>query len=365
MNLNALLEGMVKVNASDLHLKVGAAPVLRINSILRSVDHPPLTVEDIDGVLETIMPARLKDTYETEGAVDFAYTLGKVSRYRVAAFHQRELKGVAIRRISFNVPLLDDLNLPPAIGKLTKLNRGLILVTGVTGSGKSSTLAAMLQEINNSRRDHIVTLEDPIEFVFTDNLCMVNQMEVGADVKSFRLAMSRIMRFDPDIVMVGEMRNSETVAAAIEGSDTGHLVLSTLHTSDAKQTINRILHFFPKDEEELVLEQLALNLRASISQRLLPRSDIKGLIPACELLINTPIVGKLIREGRIDDIQQALKNQDEDMQSFDVSMALLVRDKKIAIETALQYCSDEAGLRRLIRGEKSAGDKGALIGGGF
>ena len=365
MNLNALLEAMVKVEASDLHVKVGAPPTMRINRYLRSVDHPPVTAEQVNEVLEQVLPEHHRRIFETEGAADFAYTLPKVGRYRVAAFHQRGLIGLTFRRVSLVIPPLVDLNLPEAVGKLVHEHRGLILVTGITGSGKSTTLAAMLQEINNTRRYHVVTLEDPIEFVFEDKQCIINQLEVGVDCESFTKAMARVVRFDPDIIMIGEMRNRETVQAAVEAADTGHLVMSTLHTSDAKQTINRILHFFKKEEEEMVLEQLALNLRAIISQRLMSRSDIKGLIPAVELLINTPIVMKLVREGRIEDLQQAMKNRDEEMQSFDVSLALLVRDKKISLDEAVQYCADEPALRRMVRGEFSAGDQGALIGGGF
>ncbi len=365
MNLNSLLEGMVKVSASDLHLKVNSPPILRINTNLRNIDHPILTVEEILQVLDVLLPSRLREDFETEGAVDFAHSIPGVGRYRIAAFHQQGAISIAIRRVSLIIPSLKELHLPIRVYPLVDETRGLILVTGVTGSGKSTTLASMLNEINNTRRDHIVTLEDPIEYLFQENKCLINQVEIGVDCESFRGAMKRVVRFDPDIIMVGEMRSRETVGAAIEAADTGHMVLSTLHTSDAKQTINRILHFFPKEDEDLILEQLAQNLKAIISQRLLPRSDKPGLVPAVELLINVPIVSKLIRKGQIDDIQQALKNQESGMQSFDVSMALLVREEMISMDTAMKYCADVAGLKRMVRGEFSAGDKGGLIGGGF
>ena len=363
MNLEALLDAATKVSASDLHLKLGAPPLLRIDTRLRTIDHPPLTAEELRETADTYVPQRLREQFEMSGCTDFAYSTPAGNRFRFAVFHQRGAVSFAIRRINPTAPLLQDLNLPPAVANLLNLNRGFVLVTGVTGSGKSTTLAALIQEINISRREHIVTVEDPIEYMFRDEKAVINQMEVGTDCDSFRNIMQHIVRFDPDIIMLGEMRNRDTVEAAIAAADTGHLVLSTLHTSDAKQTINRILHFFEKDEEQLILEQLSLNLRAIISQRLLPRSDVKGRIPAIELLMNTPIVSKLIREGRIAEIQQALKNRDADMQTFDISLALLVRENKISLEVGLKNCADEAGMRRMIRGDFSADDKSGLIGG--
>lgn len=363
MNLEALLDATAKVGASDLHLKLGAPPQLRIDTRLRSVEHPPLTAEELSEAANTYIPPRLREQFETTGCVDFAHTTPAGGRFRFAVFHQRGVISLAIRRINPVPPLLQDLNLPPAVANLLNLNRGFVLVTGVTGSGKTTTLAALIQEVNISRREHIVTIEDPIEYIFKDDKAIINQMEVGSDCDSFRGIMAHVVRFDPDIIMLGEMRSRDTVEAALAAADTGHLVLSTLHTSDAKQTINRILHFFDKDEEQLILEQLSLNLRAIISQRLLPRSDIKGRVPAIELLINTPIVSKLISEGRIAEIQQALKNRDADMQTFDISLVYLVRDNRISMEVALKNCADESAMRRMIRGDFSADDKSGLIGG--
>jgi twitching motility protein PilT len=363
MNLEALLDATSKVGASDLHLKLGAPPILRIDTQLRQVEHPLLTAEELQEAADTYVPQRQREQFEITGCTDFAYTTPAGGRFRVAVFHQRGAVSFAIRRINPNAPLLQDLNLPPAIANLLKLNRGFVLVTGVTGSGKSTTLAALIQEVNISRREHIVTIEDPIEYIFKDDRSVINQMEVGSDCDSFRGIMTHVVRFDPDIIMLGEMRSRDTVEAALAAADTGHLVLSTLHTSDAKQTINRILHFFNKDEEQLILEQLSLNLRAIISQRLLSRADVKGRVPAIELLINTPIVSKLIGEGRIAELQQALKNRDADMQTFDISIANLVRENRISMEVALKNCADESAMRRMIRGDFSADDKSGLIGG--
>ena len=363
MNLTAILDGMMKVKASDLHLKVDHAPMMRLQGALRPVDHPKLNDEDMKKALDQSMPDRLAPDLEKNGATDFAYSCNG-GRFRVAAFHQRGHISITFRNISMEAPTIESLNLPKPIANLHRNHRGIVLVTGITGSGKSTTLAAMIEQINNTRRDHIVTIEDPIEYIYTDNLCLINQMEVGLDCTSFREIMPHILRFDPDVILVGEMRNRETVQAGLQAADTGHLVFSTLHTSDAKQTVNRILHFFEKQDEELILEQLSLNLRAIISQRLLPRSDIKGRVPACELLLNTPIVTKLIREGRIDDLEQVLKSREGDMRSFDVALALLVQEGKIDEPTGYKYCSDDATLKRMILGDFGAGDVGGLIGGG-
>lgn len=364
MNLNGLLEAMTKLKASDLHLKVEGPPVLRINERLRPVDHPPLTGQDINMVVDQIIPPRLRESFREGGSVDFAYVLPNIGRFRVAVYHQRGQVSMAFRRVNLELPLLDDLNLPPVVKQFLQARRGLLLITGVTGSGKSTTMAAILQQINVTRREHIVTLEDPIEYFFKDKLSIINQLEVGVDCLSFAAAMARVVRFDPDIIMIGEMRDRETVETGLQAADTGHLVLSTLHTSDAKQTINRILNFFTKDEEKLILEQLALNLYAIVSQRLLTRADIAGVIPAVEVLINVPIVSKLIGEGRIEDLQQVLRNQESDMQSFDISLAHMAMEKKISMEVALENTSDESMFRRMLRGESSAGDRSGLIGGG-
>lgn len=361
MNLMRLIEGMFKVNASDLHLKVGLSPVMRVNGRLTPVKHPPLTPEEMREALNEILPPRLHGSFEKDGASDFALDLNTIGRCRVAVFHQRANISMTFRRINPSPPSIEDLNLPPILKQLSDVYRGLILVTGITGSGKSSTLAAIMQRINTSRRAHVVTVEDPIEYLFKDGQCLVNQMEIGVDCPSFDVAMRRILRFDPDIIMVGEMRDRETIETGIEAVDTGHLVFSTLHTSDAKQTINRILHFFEKNEEEMILELLAHNLKCILSQRLLPREDKPGLVPVCEILFNTPIMTKLIIEGRVAEIDQVLKGGEKGMQSFDLALAGMVRAKMISMETALEQCADESSLRRLIRGEFSAGDRAAII----
>ncbi len=362
MNLNGLLTGLSKINGSDLHLKVGAPPIMRVNSVLRPVDHPNIQYEELRSIIDSIVPSQHREYFDRVGAIDFGYTIEGVGRYRMAAFRQRNEVSLVARRISLELPNIADLELPKAVQKLVNETRGMILVTGVTGSGKSTTMAAILNYINQSRREHIVTLEDPIEFVFTDKRSIINQVEIGTDMPTFADGMKHAMRWDPDVIMIGEMRDRVTVEAALAAADTGHMVMSTLHTSDAKQTMNRVLHFFPREDEELILEQLSMNLKAIVSQRLFNRCDIKGLIPCIEFLYNTPIVGKLIREGRISDLDQVLKNRQEDMQSFDVSLALLVRDGKIDQELALQYSTDIASIKRMLRGEFDTSDQQGLIG---
>lgn len=362
LQIDRLIEGMYKVIASDLHLKVGFPPVMRVSSKMTQVKHPPLTDEDMDELVKKIMPEHLQKTFPMEGSTDFAYEIPAIGRCRVAAFHTRGHIGFTLRRISTVIPNLEDLGLPEVVLGFSEISRGLFLVTGITGSGKSTTLAATLNRINNTRRAHIITVEDPIEYLFPDGQCLINQMQVGMDCGTFGKALRQILRCDPDIILIGEMRDRETVETAIEATDTGHMVFSTLHTSDAKQTINRILHFFTPDEEKLVLDMLSMNLHAIISQRLVPRAA-GGMIPACEILINTPIVSKLIREGRIEEMQQVLKNGEKGMQSFDISLANLVRANTISLEYALGEATDEAGLRRMIRGEVSQGDRAGLIGG--
>ena len=364
LNIARLVEGMYQIKASDLHLKVGFPPNMRVSSKMTPVKHPHVTDDDMTALVREIVPARLQDDLRKNGAVDFAYSLPDESgRCRVAAFHQREHVSMTFRRISMIIPTMDDLNLPEVVKTFIDISRGLFLVTGITGSGKSSSLAAMVQAVNTTRRGHIITIEDPIEYLFpAEGLCLINQMEVGTDTPSFGQAMRHILRCDPDIILIGEMRDRETVETAIQAVDTGHMVFSTLHTSDAKQTVNRILNFFDNTEEKMILELLSNNLYALISQRLLPRCDTPGVIPACEILVNIPIVTKLIREGRIDDIQQVLKNGDKGMQSFDMALASLVKANKISLETALAESSDASSLHRLIKGVSSAGDRAGLIG---
>lgn len=358
-----LLEAMPKLNASDLHLKYNDPPFYRIDGELRPVDQPPLSRDDLEKIVHEIMPKSRQIIFGQQGTVDFAYSIAGVSRFRINVFRQRGETSVAIRSVKINIPSFDDLCLPhETIRRIADNRRGLVLVTGVTGSGKSTTLASMIQHINTSRREHIITVEDPIEYVYKDEYSIINQIEMGIDVESFDVALKHVLRQDPDVILIGELRDLNTVKTALTATETGHLVMGTLHTSDAIQTINRLLHFFGSEDEKLILEQLSLNLRAVISQRLLVRAGGVGRVPALEIMIGTPIVGKLIREGRITELKQALKNRDEGMITFNQHLVELAKARLIDVEEGLKYCEDEGAYRRNIKGIYSEGDRGGLIG---
>lgn len=363
MNINLLLEAMPKIGASDLHLKVGGPPMYRINGELRPVEHPPMTEEDMDRVVEEVINPKKKIELSEQGTCDFAYSIPDVARFRFNVFHQRGMLSVAVRAVKLYIPTFEELNLPvDTIKAIADNRRGLVLVTGVTGSGKSTTLASIISYINANRREHIITVEDPIEYTYRDDKSIINQIEVGTDTLSYEVALKHILREDPDCILIGELRDPLTVKTALTATETGHLVFGTLHTSDATQTINRILHFFESEDEKLILEQLSLNLRAVISQRLLVTHSGAGRIPALEIMTGTPIVGKLIREGRITELKQAIKNGEEGMMTFDQHLVQMARDKKITFEEGLNYCEDEGAYRRNFKGVYSEGDRGGLIG---
>jgi twitching motility protein PilT len=256
---------------------------------------------------------------------------------------------------------LEDLSLPPQLARMADIRRGLMLVTGITGSGKSSTLAAIIHLINDSRRDHIITIEDPIEFIYQDEKCIIDQIEVNYDVIDFKCALRHAMRQDPDIILLGELRDRETVETAMHCVETGHLVFSTLHTPDARQTITRLSHFFTHEEQELVYDQIAKNLQAVICQRLVRTFDGKGRVPCCEIMFNNPIIKKLIYEQRIDDIQGVLRSGTEGMQTFDMHLVTLVNTGQVTLDEAYTVVDDAAAFRRLLKGRSAGGDKGGLI----
>ena len=361
MNIDELLKKMIEVNASDLHLKVGSPPSYRINGEIQPLGTQPLTPTDTEMLLDSIIPINKKEIFEDIGTADFAYSLPGIARFRVNAFHQRGSISMAIRIVNQKIPTIEELNLPEAVKKFTKYTRGLVLITGMTGSGKSTTLAALINEINNTRPCHIITIEDPIEYLHKDNLAIINQMEIGTDTKSFEIALKHVLRQDPDVILIGELRDKETVKIALAAAETGHLVFGTLHTPDAKQTLNRILHFFSAEEEGLILLQLSLNLRGVISQRLLQRKDGMGRIPAVEILINTPIVSKMISERKILEINQAIQNREEGMQTFNQALVDLYKKNLVTLEEAEKNSDDPPALRRMIEGGYSSADRGGII----
>ena len=362
INIRKLLEGMVRVNASDMHLKVGVPPMIRLAGHLHPIDHPPLTSEDTEAANAEMMPERCAPQLERDGTVDYSFGLSQTQRFRVNCYHQRGYKSIAMRLIVAKKVTLEDLQLPPQLSKLAQFHRGLCLVTGITGSGKTSTLSAIINMINDSRRAHVITIEDPIEVAYMDNRCIIDQIEVNQDVINFSCALRHALRQDPDIILLGELRDQETIATSMHCVDTGHLVFSTLHTPDAAQTINRIAHFYGVEEQEMIFDQIANNLQAVVCQRLVRTVDGQGRVPCCEIMYKTPMISKLILERRVEDIPQVLRAGEGGMQTFDMHLVQLVKANKVPMEEALGVVEDEAAFRRLLKGKSSGSDRGGLIG---
>ncbi len=357
----SILKTAIKFKASDIHLKVGASPIVRIDGQLHPFrDFPRLSVDNLKEMAEIMMgPAQkehLHDFYE----VDLGYGVAGIGRFRVNIYQQRGSLVIAMRTISFNVLDLSTLNMPPIVEKLiNEQRRGLILVTGTTGSGKSTTLAAMIDYVNKHRSENIITIEDPIEYLHRDNLSIINQREVGFDTTSFALALRSALRQDPDILLVGEMRDLETIEIAMTAAETGHLVLSTLHTVDAVETINRIISVFPPHQQAQVRLQLASILRGVISQRLIERSDGKGRVPAVEVLVNTPLIRECISEAdKILEIKDAISKGHSiyGMQSFDQSILSHYRKGLISYDEALKQSSNPDDFLLKVQGVSSSSD---------
>lgn len=362
MNMDGLLKKMIEGGASDLHVKVGSPPCYRINGQIQPMGEEKLTPTGAELLLDEIMPLSKKEGFMDIGTADFAYSLPGIARFRVNAFHQRGSVSMAIRLVNQSIPSFEELNLPEGIQQFTKAHRGLVLITGMTGSGKSTTLASIINEVNHKRACHIITIEDPIEYLHKDNMAIINQMEIGTDTKSFEIALKHVLRQDPDVILIGELRDKQTIKIALAAAETGHLVFGTLHTPDAKQTLNRVLHYFSAEEEGLILLQLSMNLKGVISQRLLFRQDGMGRVPAIEILVNTPIVSKMIAERKIAELNQAMQNGEAGMQHFNQALVKLYKDKLIDLEEAENNSDDPAALRRNIEGGYTGADRGGIIG---
>jgi twitching motility protein PilT len=358
-NYKTVLQQMVQQNASDLHFKVGRPPTMRIDGELRPLELAPLKPEDLRSVGDQILPPKQRREFETEKEADFAIGVPGIGRFRVNMYQQRGSIAYAFRAIAFQALTIKELNLPPVLEEIALKPRGLVLVTGITGSGKSTALASMVQFINENRRANIITIEDPIEFLHRDNQCNINQREVGTDTGSFGQALRRVLRQDPDIIMIGEIRDLETLEIALKAADTGHLVFSTLHTTDATQTINRVMSFYPPHEQADVRFTLASALQAIVSLRLAPRSDRPGRIPACEVLINTATVRDQIR-----DLDKSLNipglirdgTVQYGMQSFDQSLMNWYSKGVISYESALFYATSPSEFALKVQGVAGASD---------
>jgi len=361
IDINALFSELIKLDGSDLHLKIGRPPLMRLAGEMVPTDAPPVTEADLDGALQKVLGPEVYAMLLKEGETDAAYSIPDLARFRVNAFRRMGQFGFIARAIPIRVPTLDGLNMPPAIKDLLNVPQGLILVTGPTGSGKSTTLACMIEHINQTQPFHVITLEDPIEFVYTDAKCEVTQRQLGTDVATLHEGLRRILRQDPDVILLGELRDRETIETAMHAAETGHLVLSTLHTNDAKQTIDRIIDTFPADGRDHIRSMLSLTLHAIISQRLLRRASGAGRVAAMEILINTPNVRDLIQQGKIREIENAMKTGEYyRMQTFNQALAKLVYDGSITEEEAAGTSQNPNELKMLLRGITSGGSSARM-----
>jgi twitching motility protein PilT len=351
LKIDDLLRFMVEQAASDLHIKPMRPPLVRINGKLLPLKVDQLKPDRIPQMLDPILPQRLRKTLEEQLAVDFGYSVPGLSRFRASVFHQRGTMSAVFRRVPFDFPSLDEWGLPPVLSKLTGLAQGLVLITGPTGSGKSSTLAAMIRLIADSHLKHIVTIEDPIEFLLMDNLGAITQREVGTDTPAFDMALRNVLRQDPDVIMVGEMRDAATMQTVLTAAETGHLVFSTLHTNSAVQTIDRIMDSFPESSHRQLRQQLSSVLEAVVSMKLVERADGKGLIAAVEVLRRTPRVAKLLLQGNLEALEEEIESSVayHKMQSMNQSLAALVANRAITMEAALGASTNPGDLDLILR----------------
>ncbi|MBW3623737.1 MAG: type IV pilus twitching motility protein PilT [Armatimonadetes bacterium] len=361
MHLDDLLTEMVQKGASDLHLSVGVPPMFRIDSRLMPSNYERLTPNESQRLAYDIMTDEHTQRFESTMELDFSYTLGKKGRFRVNVYRDRGTVASAYRLIPSRIPTITDLGLPPVLEELSRRPRGLILVTGPTGSGKSTTLAAMINQINNERNLHIITVEDPIEYMHQHRTCVVNQRELGQDTKSFSNALRASLREDPDVILVGEMRDLETIEAAITAAETGHLVLATLHTNSAAQTVDRIVDVFPTGSQQQVRIQLSNTLEAVLTQQLVPRARSTGRTCAMEVMIATPAIRNLIREGKAHQITSTITTSaNVGMITMDQALRDLFQADMISYEDALSRAMNPDELKKLI----SSGMPGEGGGGG-
>ena len=360
MELVDLLKIAVERKASDLHIKVGMPPVLRIDhKLVPLMELPRLGQDAVVSMAGSVMNAKQRERFKERNEADLAYGVPGLGRFRINVFQQRGMVGIVLRLIPLKIQTARELNLPPVLETMAMEQRGLILVTGTTGSGKSSTLAAMIDHINTNSTGHILTIEDPIEFLHRDKKCLVNQREIGVDAPGFSEAIRSALRQDPDVILVGEMRDFETIQTALLAAETGHLVMSTLHTLDTTETINRIVSVFPPYQQKQVRLQLASVLRGIVSQRLIPRADGKGRVPAVEVCVATATVRESIVDSdktrKLPDVIAAGGSQ-YGMQTFDQSLMTLYNRGLITYEEALRWCSNPDDFALRVRGVESTGD---------
>ncbi len=348
--LKTLLSQTIKQQASDLHLSVGHPPIIRITGRLVPLSRKGnLSSSDIEGLAYSLMSDSQRQKFLAQKEIDFSYAFDGKARFRINIFFQRGNISCALRLLPGKIPTIEELNLPNVLHQFTAPSQGFVLVTGPSGQGKSTTLASLIDEINHNRAEHIITIEDPIEYVFEDDLSIIDQREVHQDTLSFGRALRSTFRQDPNVIMVGEMRDLETMGTALTAAETGHLVFTTLHTNSASQTIHRVVDVFPSEQQGQIRAQLSGSLLGVIAQRLIPR--IKGgLIPACEIMFATPAIANLIRENKIHEVPLVIETSaDLGMITMNKSLANLIRAREISMETAMNYSLDPAELKSLIR----------------
>ena len=358
-NFKEVLQQLVQRNASDLHLKVGRPPTLRLHGELVPLDQPALKPEDLKSLAEQLMTPRQVKEFTDNKECDFAIGVPGIGRFRCNVYQQRGSLCYAMRSIPYQAKTLRELNLPPVLEEISLRPRGLVLVTGITGSGKSTALAAMIQHLNEHRKANVITIEDPIEFLHRDINCNINQREVGTDTATFGQALRRVLRQDPDVILIGEIRDLETLDTALKAADTGHLVFSTLHTTDATQTINRVLSFYPPHQQAEVRFALASALQAVVSLRLVPRADKPGRVPACEVLINTQTVRDQIRDMNMTlNIPDLIKEGTVQygMQTFDQSLMAYYSQGIISYESAVFYATSPSEFALRVQGVAGTSD---------
>src|SRR5438552_7333084 len=358
-----LLDALLEAGASDLHLTAGAPPTIRLHGdLVKLEEFPTLTPRGLQGMIYAILPQRMRERLEQELELDMSYALPGKARFRVNVYFQRDSLGAAFRLIPYEIKDVDTLGLPPVVSDLARFPRGFVVVTGPTGSGKSTSLAAMVDVVNRERSAHIMTVEDPIEFLHKHKTCIINQREVGADTHGFAPALKHVLRQYPDVILLGEMRDLETISTAITAAETGHLVFATLHTQDAPQTIDRIIDAFPSQQQQQIRVQLSTTLQGVVTQQLLPTVDGQGRVAAAEIMIATPGIRNLVREGKVHQIYSAMQAGGRyGMQTMDMSLASHVKAGRISQQMAFERCHDPEELQRLVG---SSGGLSAFSSGG-
>lgn len=350
MDFTSLLKLMVSKKASDLFITAGVPPSIKVNGKISPLEQETLTPDRARAVVYSVMNERQRAEFESTHECNFAISATGIGRFRVSAFIQRNFAGMVLRRIETDIPRIDELRLPPILKNLSMTKRGLVIFVGATGTGKSTSLASMIGYRNHNSTGHIVTIEDPIEFVHQHHGCIVTQREVGIDTESFEVALRNTLRQAPDVILIGEIRSRETMNYAIAFAETGHLCLATLHANNANQALDRIINFFPEDRRSQLLMDLSLNLKALVAQQLMPRADGKGRLPAVEILINTPLAADLIRKGEVHKLKELMKKSGQHgMKTFDQALYELYMNGDISYEDAVAYADSANEVRLMIK----------------